>query len=154
VQPSTELIGLLAQACERLVSSVFAALDDEGFPGLPANAVLAVRVLAAGPATSVALATSLGVTPQAAGRVTADLEQRGLVERGVDPRDARARPFTLTVAGRRLADALNRAEVAVVEHWASASPAADLSATARALRAYLDASAPPPPRQQRRMRFT
>jgi DNA-binding MarR family transcriptional regulator len=154
VQESTELIGLLAQACERLVSSVFAALDDEGFPGLPANAALAVRLLARGPATSVTLATSLGVTPQAAGRVTADLEQRGLVERGVDSTDARARPLSLTREGRRLAEALHRAEVSAVQQWASASPPADLTTTARALQAYLDASAPPPPRQQRRMRFT
>jgi DNA-binding MarR family transcriptional regulator len=102
----------------------------------------------------VALATSLGVTPQAAGRVTADLENRGLVERGVDTRDARARPLTLTDAGRRLAEALHRAEVTAVEQWASASPPADLTATARALQAYLDATAPPAPRQQRRMRFT
>lgn len=154
MQQSTELIGLLAQACERLVSSVFAALDDEGFPGLPASAVLAVRALAGGPATSVALATSLGITPQAAGRVTADLEHRGLVERGVDTRDARARPLTLTDTGRRLAEAVNRAEVAAVQQWASASPPADLAAAARALQAYLDVSAPPPPRHQRRMRFT
>ena len=154
MQQSTELIGLLAQACERLVSSVFAALDDEGFPGLPANAALAVRILAGGPATSVSLATSLGITPQAAGRVTADLEHRGLVERGVDTRDARARPLTLTDAGQRVAEALNRAEVTALRQWASASPPADLAATARALRAYLDVSTPPPQRQQRRMRFT
>ena len=154
MQQSTELIGLLAQACERLVSSVFAALDDEGFPGLPASAALAVRVLARGPATSVALAASLGVTPQAAGRVTADLEHRGLVERGVDTKDARARPLALTEAGRRLAEALRRAEVTAVQQWASASPPADLAATARALQAYLDVSNTPPPRQQRRMRFT
>ncbi len=154
MQQSTELIGLLARACERLVSSVFAALDDEGFPGLPASAALAVRVLAGGPATSVAVATSLGITPQAAGRVTADLERQGLVERGVDTRDGRARPLTLTDAGRRLAEALHRAEVAAVEQWASAAPPADLTATARALQAYLDVSTPPPPRQQRRMRFT
>lgn len=154
MQPSTELIGLLAQACERLVGSVFGALDDQGFPGLPASGVLAVRVLAGGPATSVVLAAALGVTPQAAGRVTADLEQRGLVERGVDSTDARARPFTLTDSGRRLAEALRQAEVTAVELWASASPPADLAATARALQAYLDVSSPPPARQQRRMRFT
>jgi len=154
MQPSPELIGLLAQACERLVGSVFGALDDEGFPGLPTSAALAVRVLAGGPATSVSLATALGVTPQAAGRVTADLEQRGLVQRGVDSRDARVRPLTLTASGRRLAETLRRAEVTAVELWASAASPADLAATARALQAYLDVSTPPPARQQRRMRFT
>jgi DNA-binding MarR family transcriptional regulator len=46
------------------------------------------------------LARHLGVSQQAASKQVADLEQRGLVERRPDPRDARARRLALTGGGR------------------------------------------------------
>jgi DNA-binding MarR family transcriptional regulator len=149
-----EVIGLLARACERLVGSVFAALDEEGFGGLTATQALAIRTLAAGPATARALAGALGVTPQAAGKVTSELEGLGLAVRGQDPRDARVRPLTLTELGRRAADAMHDAEEASIRRWREAADGGDLDATVRALRAYLAATEPPRTGHARRMRFT
>ncbi len=149
----TQLIGLLARACERLVGSIFAALDDEGFDGLSTTQALAVRMLASGPMTPRALAENLGVTPQAASGIAADLERRGLAARGRDPHDARVRPLDLTEAGRHVAATMHRAESASIGQWAAAAGPGDLDATARALQAYLDVTQPPRTPQPRRMRF-
>jgi DNA-binding MarR family transcriptional regulator len=46
------------------------------------------------------------VTAQAAGKVSGELEKQGLGLRGTDPRDARARPLTLTAEGRRMAETM------------------------------------------------
>lgn len=148
------MVGLLARACERLVGSIFAALDDAGFATVSSTNALAVRMLAAGPMTAGALAVGLGVTPQAAGKVSAELESQGLALRGSDPRDARARPLTLTAEGLRMADAMQQAESAAVERWRSAADPDDLEALVRALRAYLDSTTPPRAPQARRIRFT
>jgi DNA-binding MarR family transcriptional regulator len=101
-----------------------------------------------------ALAPVLGVTPQAAGKVTTELEHQGLAQRGVDPRDARARPLHLTERGRLMADAMARAEAAAVERWRSAAGDDDLEAAARALRAYLDSTHVPQAPKVRRLRFS
>jgi DNA-binding MarR family transcriptional regulator len=149
-----ELVGLLARACERLVGQVFAVLDEAGFEGVGTTNALAVRTLAAGPMTAGALAAVLGVTPQAAGKVTTELEHQGLVERGVDPQDARARPLNLTDRGRLMAEAMAGAEAAAVERWRSAAGREDLEATTRALRAYLDSTPVPQAPRVRRLRFS
>ena len=153
-QVEVEVIGLLARACERLVGSVFDALDEAGAVGLGTTHALAIRVLDQGELTARALATALGVTPQAAGRISSDLEQQGLVERGRDPRDARARPLRLTDAGRGVATTMRTAEERAVEQWREAAGAANVATTARALQAYLLASEPARLPQARRMRFT
>ena len=148
------LIGLMARSCERLVGSVFAALEEAGFHGLSSTQVLALRTLAGGPLTARALGDVLGVTSQGAGKITGDLERRGLLLRGTDPRDARARPLALTDEGRRAAGALQAAEQRSVQAWQEAASAADLEATTRALAAYLTATEPAQPVPARRMRFT
>ncbi len=149
-----EVIGLLARACERLVGSVFGALEEAGFADLTSTQALAIRTLAAGPATARALSDTLGVTPQAAGKVTGELEAAGLAVRGQDPRDARLRPFSLTDAGRRAAAAMREAEESGIRRWREAADGGDLDATVRALRAYLAATEPPQAASARRMRFT
>ena len=149
-----DLISLLARACERLVGTVFSELSGAGFADFGATEALALRLLADGPATARSLAGSLGITPQAAGRISADLERRGLVTRGHDPRDARARPLTLTADGLRAAQVMRTAEQRAVQLWQAASGTADLAATARALRAYLDATAVAPQPAPPRIRFS
>ena len=149
-----EVIGLLARACERLVGSVFAALDDAGFRGLSATSALAIRALAQAPATAATLAHELGVTPQAAGKIATDLERAGLAERGADDRDARVRPLRLTARGAEAAAAMSTAEQRAVALWLSAARPGDLDATTRALRTYLDATEEPRSAPPRRMRFS
>jgi DNA-binding MarR family transcriptional regulator len=149
-----ELVSLMARACERLVGSVFEALEQAGYEGLTSTQALALRTLAGGPLTARALADLLGVTAQGAGKVTGDLERRGLLSRSTDPRDARARPLVLTAEGRRAAAAMQAAEQRTVGAWQDAASAADLEATARALGAYLAATEPAQAAPARRMRFT
>jgi DNA-binding MarR family transcriptional regulator len=149
-----DVVGLLARACERLVGSVFASLDDAGLGGVSSTGALAVRMLADGPLTAGALATALGVTPQAAGKVSGELAQQGLVARGSDPRDARARPLTLTDAGRRMAALMREAEAAAVQRWRQAAEPDDLEAVVRALRAYLASTEPARSSTPRRIRFS
>jgi DNA-binding MarR family transcriptional regulator len=149
-----EVIGLLARACERLVGSIFTALDDEGFDRVTTTQALAVRILATDPMTARELAQALGITPQAASKVTAELESRGLAVRGHDPHDARARPLALTDEGRRAAETMRRAEARTIQLWQEATSPDDLNITARTLQAYLSATEPPRAAQTRRMRFT
>ena len=150
----TDVVGLLARACERLVGSLFTTLDDAGFAAVSTTSALAVRMLADGPLTPTALAAALGVTAQAAGKVSGELEKQGLALRGTDPRDARARPLTLTAEGRRMAETMREAESASIEAWRRMADPDDLEALVRALRAYLESSAPPRVSQGRRIRLS
>jgi DNA-binding MarR family transcriptional regulator len=150
----SEVMGLLARACERLVGSVFAGLEDAGFGAASSTSALAVRTLADRPMTAGALAAVLGVTPQGAGKISAELEQQGLAVRGSDPRDARARPLTLTAEGRRMASAMREAEAAAMERWRKAADPDDIEALVRALQAYLASTDPPRTSTPRRIRFT
>src|SRR3954447_11769246 len=150
----TDVVGLLARACERLIGSLFTTLDDAGFGAVGTTNALAVRMLAAGPMTPGALAAALGVTAQAAGKVSGELEKQGLALRGTDPRDARARPLTLTAEGRRMVETMRRSESAAIDAWRRIADPDDLEALVRALRAYLESTDPPRAAPPRRIRFT
>jgi|SRR3954447_14131436 DNA-binding MarR family transcriptional regulator len=150
----TDVVGLLARACERLVGSLFTTLDDAGFGTVSTTSALAVRMLADGPMTPGALAVALGVTAQAAGKVSGELEKQGLALRGTDPRDARARPLTLTAEGRRMAETMREAESTAIEGWRAIADPDDLEALVRALRAYLESTDRPRVSQARRIRLT
>ena len=150
----SDVAGLLARACERLVGSLFTTLDDAGFGAVSTTSALAVRMLADGPMTPGALAAALGVTAQAAGKVSGELEKQGLALRGTDPRDARARPLTLTAEGRRMAETMREAESAAVEGWRRIADPDDLDALVRALRAYLESTSQPRVSHARRIRLS
>ncbi len=68
----------------------------------------ALRRLGGGPLTLRQLAGALGTDAPYATVVVADLEGRGLVERGPHPADRRAKLVTLTAAGRAAADVAER----------------------------------------------
>ncbi len=150
----SDVVGLLARACERLVGSLFTTLDDAGFGAVSTTSALAVRMLADGPMTPGALGAELGVTAQAAGKVSGELEKQGLALRGTDPRDARARPLTLTAEGRRMAETMREAESAAVEGWRRIADPDDLDALVRALRAYLESTSQPRVSYARRIRLS
>lgn len=61
-----------------------------------------VRLDRAGPSTVADLARSEHVTPQSMGTTVASLEGEGLVERAIDPSDARRWNASLTGAGKRV----------------------------------------------------
>src|SRR5688572_8928234 len=149
-----ELLVLLAGVCEHLVGRVFAGLETAGHQGLSGSQALAIHFLGAGAKTLGELAHLLGVTQQAASRLTHDLEARGLVIRGTDPSDARIRPLELTTAGRAAGQAMRAAEHAAMAAWREIAGAEDLAATARALAAYLKATEPTRQPATRRIRFS
>ncbi|HST42558.1 MAG TPA: MarR family transcriptional regulator [Conexibacter sp.] len=76
--------------------------------GLSFARVRALRALAAEPLTLRALATALQTDAPYATRIVDDLEQLGLVERSVDPRDRRAKLVAATAAGAERARAAQR----------------------------------------------
>ena len=86
--------------------------------------------------------------------MTGELEKQGLVVRGTDPRDARARPLTLTSEGRRMVEVMRAAEAAAVDDWRRIADPDDLEALVRALRAYLESTASRRVPHTRRIRFT
>ena len=149
-----DVVGLLARACERLIGSLFTTLDEAGFGAVGTTNALAVRMLADGPMTPGLLASALGVTAQAAGKISGELEKLGLVVRGTDPRDARARPLTLTAEGRRMVDVMREAESAALAGWRRIADPDDLEALVRALRAYLESTEQPRAPHTRRIRFS
>ena len=150
-----EMLGLLlARVCEHLIGQVFTSLEAAGYDGLSGSQALSIRFLDDGPKTLGELAGLLGVTQQAASRLTADLETRSLVVRGTDPGDARVRPLELTPTGRSAVQAMRAAEREVAAAWREIAGADDLAATTRALTAYLAANEPARRPVTRRIRFS
>ncbi|MGZ5401148.1 MAG: MarR family winged helix-turn-helix transcriptional regulator [Nocardioides sp.] len=97
---------LMALAYEEFVSGLREHLASLGYEGLGRADGFVFRTLDDGPMTVSDLAIRLGVTKQGAAQIIDDMQARGLVRRGRDPHDARARPVELTGRGR---DALNAA---------------------------------------------
>lgn len=99
--PSTkDDLVLLLQACSahlsaRVLERVRATVGDS----LRYSDGYVFQHLVNEPATITQLATSLGVTQQAASKQVADLEARGFVRRGPDPHDARAKLVELSELG-------------------------------------------------------
>lgn len=76
--------------------------------GLSFARVRALRAIAAAPLTLRELATALRTDPPYATRIVDDLEQLGLVQRGTDPRDRRAKLVAATAEGAERAGVAER----------------------------------------------
>lgn len=99
---------LIAVAYEHFVTDLHVHLAEEGFTDLGRADGFVLRTLDTGPMTVSDLATRLGITKQGAAQIIDDMQARGLVRRGRDPRDARARPVELTDRGRGVLLAASR----------------------------------------------
>jgi len=133
-------LGLLAnRVVERIVEegARYAAQADVRTPVRAMSTMLALR---AGPATVTELAQMLGVSHATAIKNTRTLAELGLVTRGVDKKDARRRPLSLTPQGEdaaREADRfMRRARTAYREIFAEIG--ADAYAALAAMEAALD----------------
>ena len=102
--------------------------------------VKALRRVATAPTTIRELADSLGTDAPYTTIVIDDLEQRGLVERSVDPRDRRRRIVTVTDAGTAQAQRATQILDAPPAQLA-ALPAADVAALERIVTSLLPPSA-------------
>lgn len=82
------------------VARLHAAMEQAGFRDLGQSFGYVFRLLDAGPASLVSLASRLQITSQGALKIVADMEAKGYVERRGDPDDARVRTVALTARGR------------------------------------------------------
>lgn len=88
-----------------------------------AQAATLEALLGAGPLRLGELSRRLGIAPSTLTRNLARLEERGLVDRVGDPRDARASRAALTARGRRAAAELDRQEAAFAREVLARLPA-------------------------------
>jgi DNA-binding MarR family transcriptional regulator len=99
------LLRRAAAAIEQLLTET---VNGSDLPELTATGVQVLSLLSGSRPTS-ALAESLRITPQAAGRVVARLEEQGLVCRYPHRFDGRALMVELTPEGEEAAEAIRRA---------------------------------------------
>jgi DNA-binding MarR family transcriptional regulator len=86
-----------------------------------------------------ALSRRLGITPSTLTRNLARLENEHLVERVADPGDGRAFHVTLTAAGRRAADGVERQGVSFAEEVLARLPESNRGAVVSAFEHLLEA---------------
>lgn len=100
----TELTFLLGWAFQLVVGEFVRRLDVAGYADLRPVHGLVFQALRGGGATSTELASTLGVTKQAAGQIVAELERKGYLRRAEHPAGGRRRLVVLTdKADRHLA---------------------------------------------------
>jgi DNA-binding MarR family transcriptional regulator len=129
---------LLALARRSWVLRMVAELEARGFSDYRASDAGAVRLLAAGPAPVGRLAPVLGVTRQAARKVTRGLEERGYATTSPDPHDGRKLNVTLTPAGRDYAEAITQVIAGLNQALAARVQPGPLAAADAVLRAAID----------------
>lgn len=96
---SDSLLKLLTEVTRRFEAELNRGLRAELDPELRPAHYAVFRYLEPGGSRVTALADAAGMTQQSMGELVTHLQQRGLVERRVDPADRRARLVVATTAG-------------------------------------------------------
>jgi DNA-binding MarR family transcriptional regulator len=130
---------LLVLAARALADDLNARLASAGFPGMRAGFGFMFRAIQDGEPTPSELAARLGVSKQAVGKVLDEMEQRGLVERRLDPTDRRARRVRLTPHGRAATQTALRLSDQIEADLRSRVGAEQVAAVRSALLAYVEA---------------
>ena len=94
-----ELALLLLGSYRGLVDTVVRELAARGYDDVRPSHDFAMRAIAAGADTASELGRRLAVTKQAAAKTIAVLIERGYIERGADPQDARRKRIQVTPLG-------------------------------------------------------
>lgn len=105
----------VAHLAERLTDTICAstqALADDAGLSAPSRTHSVLLRLESGPASLVEMARADGQSHQLLSSRLKPLEEKGLIERIADPKDARRRPYSLTPSGRAEAVAIRAAIVA------------------------------------------
>lgn len=97
--PGYELPLLLLLGFRVLVDDLHAELARQGHPGLRPMHGFVFQAIGSDGTTAAELGRRLGVSKQAAGKIIDGLHERGYVERGDDPADARRKLVRLTDRG-------------------------------------------------------
>lgn len=125
---------LLLRVCTQLVDSVQTGLAARGFDDVrPQHGFAFVRI-SAGDATTVDLASYLGVTKQGAAQLVDQLVDRGYVTREPHPHDGRAWLLVLTTRGMDCTRAAEQVLSAITGSWQQQIGVEDTAALERALR--------------------
>ena len=131
--PDVPLARLLLMAGRTLVDDLHVRLREEGWEGIrPAYGFVLVALRDRSLGTT-ALADELGVTKQAASKLLDAMVANGLVDRDLDPEDARVRVLSLTPRGRHLLSDVERIYVDLEAGWARIIGERSLRQTARRL---------------------
>ena len=132
---------LLALARQSWVRQMAEHLEQRGFDDYRRSDAVVMRLLRWGPVGVGALGQRLGVTRQAARKLTTALERRGYAQTRPDARDARRLNVELTAAGREYADAIVQAVETLNRELAVRIEDDQLHAADAVLRAAMDPSA-------------
>jgi MarR family transcriptional regulator for hemolysin len=96
-----------------------ADLSQRNVAGIrPQHRVVFMHLDRFGASRSVDLATAAGMRPQSMMKIVHELEQLGLVSRGPDPTDSRAKLVEFTEAGQKLIEELTRSTETVWDQYA------------------------------------
>ncbi|MCP3802426.1 MarR family transcriptional regulator [Allokutzneria sp. A3M-2-11 16] len=109
----TDLVLLLTAASAAADARVREAVAAAGFTDVRDSHGFVFQHLLVGPERISDLAAKLGMTPQGASKLTAEMERAGYVRRVVDPGDQRNRLVELAPRGRSLIEAGRAARAAV-----------------------------------------
>ncbi|WP_202609568.1 MarR family winged helix-turn-helix transcriptional regulator [Herbidospora solisilvae] len=115
----TLLFTALAAACDERVR---ARMAEAGFPEVRSVHGYVFQHLLTGPVRVTDLAGLLGMTPQGASKVAAEMERIGYVTRRVSGEDQRVRALELTDRGREAVEAGRAARAAVTGELLAALP--------------------------------
>ena len=128
---------LLALARQSWIAQMARDVAAQGYPDYRRTDAAVLRLLRRGPVSIGRLGDALGVTRQAARKVAAGLEQRGLADAVRDELDARQLNIVLTEAGMAYADAVIAAINRLNRRLARRVSAEQLAAADAVLRAAL-----------------
>jgi DNA-binding MarR family transcriptional regulator len=137
--PEPDFAILLVLAARALADDLNARLAAEGFPEMRAGFGFMFRAIQDGEPTPTELGTRLGVSKQAVGKVLEEMEQRGFVERRLDPADRRARRVRLTPHGRAASQTAIRLSGEIEADLRARVGTEQVTALRSALLAYVEA---------------
>jgi DNA-binding MarR family transcriptional regulator len=137
--PAPDFGILLLLAARAFADDLHTRLAAEGFPSMRAGFGFMFRAIQGGQPTPGELATRLGVSKQAVGKVLDEMEQRGFVERRLDPVDRRVRRVRLTEHGRAASQTAIRLGAEIEAGLRDRVGADQVTALRSALMAYAEA---------------
>lgn len=115
--PDSHLGFLLWRASRMFLEELRHELVERGYDDLSPTHVNIMPMLDVDGTSAQVLATRIGISKQAAGKIVAELQRAGYVRTERDPSDARARLVVFSEKGRALLDDGEKAKLAIESRW-------------------------------------
>jgi DNA-binding MarR family transcriptional regulator len=131
---------LLTLAARHLVDQLHERLRARGWRDIGRSYGYVLLACRSAQPTSAELATTLGVSKQAAAKLVDGMVEADLLRRGATPGDARAKPLRLTRRGARLLEVVEEIYLELEAEWAEAIGRPAVEATRASLVAVLQAA--------------